>query len=81
MVVTQIDPLLRAEDRAEFIGRLQRTVDGPRASYLVTLEVDENAPPQTESAEQIFGTEAEARTWLDEQATRRGFNRYPMVRE
>ena len=57
--------------------------DGSRASYLVTLELEEyeNARPQTESAEQVFGTEAEALTWLDEQATRRGFNRYPMVRE
>jgi hypothetical protein len=41
----------------------------------------ENARPQQESVEQVFGTEAEALKWLDEQATRRGFNRYPMVRE
>ena len=81
--VTQGDALLRAEDGAEFIGRLQRTDDGPRASCLVTLEPEENenARLQMESAEQVFGTEAEALTWLDEQATRRGFNRYPMVRE
>ncbi len=81
--MTQEDALLRAEDGAGFIGRLQRTDHGPRASYLVTLEPEEheNGRPQRESAEQVFGTEAEALTWLDEQATRRGFNRYPMVRE
>src|SRR5712691_13217443 len=73
--------MLTAEDGAEFIGRLQRTDDGQRASYLVTLEADENARPQMESAERIFGTEAEALAWLDEQSARRGFARYPMVRE
>ncbi len=58
MALTQEDALLRAEDGAEFIGRLQRTDDGPRASYLVTLEPEEheNARPQQESAEQVFGT-------------------------
>jgi hypothetical protein len=82
MAVTQEDTVLRAEDGAGFIGRLQRTDHGPRASYLVTLEPEEheNARPQTESAEQAFGTENEALSWLDEQAARRGFNRYPMVR-
>jgi hypothetical protein len=73
--------MLRAEDGAEFIGRLKRTDDGPRASYLVTLEADENARPRIESAEQIFGTEDEACAWLDSEAARRGFSRYPMVRE
>ena len=73
--------LLRADDGAEFIGRHQRTDDGPRASYLVTLEADENARPKVETAEQVFGIEAEAIAWLDEQAAVRGFARYPMVRE
>jgi hypothetical protein len=75
--------LLRAEEGAQFIASLQRTDHGPRASYLVMLEPEEreNARPQRESAEELFGTEAEALRWLDEQATRRGFNRYPMVRD
>jgi hypothetical protein len=73
--------LLRADDGAEFIGRLERTDDGPRASYLVTLEADENARPKVETAEQVFGIEAEAIAWLDEQAARRGFARYPLVRK
>lgn len=79
--MTKADTALRAEDGAEFIGRLQRTDDGPRASYVVTLAADENARPKVESAEQVFGIEAEALAWLDEQAARRGFARYPMVRE
>jgi hypothetical protein len=58
--VTLGGPLLRADDGAEFIGRLQRTDDGPQASYLVTLEADENATPIVETAERVFGIEAEA---------------------
>ena len=34
-----------------------------------------------ESDQRLFGSEEAAIAWLDEQAMRRGFMRYPMVRE
>jgi hypothetical protein len=73
--------LLKAKDGADFVATLQATPEGPQAYFTVTCELDDEGRVLIESDQRLFGCEAEAITWLDEQAVRRGFMRYPTVRE
>ena len=66
---------LLAEDGAQFSATIQRTEDGPQASYLVVG--DEGDWTQTQSDMRMFETEAAALDWLTAEAERRGFTRYP----
>jgi hypothetical protein len=54
---------------------IQQTEDGPQASYLVVG--DEGNLTKTQSDMRLFETEAAAMDWLNAEAERRGFNRYP----
>ncbi len=73
--------LLKAEDGADFVATLETTPDGPQAYFTVTCELEEEGRVLIESDQRLFGSEAKAIVWLDEQAVRRGFMRYPMVRD
>ena len=67
--------MLLAADGAQFSATLQRTEDGPRASYLVVG--DEGDWTKTQSDMRRFENEAAAMDWLKAEAERRGFTRYP----
>ena len=67
--------ILVADDGAQFSATIQRTEDGPQAAYLV---VGDNGDwTKTQSDMRLFGTEAAAMDWLNAEAERRGFTRYP----
>jgi hypothetical protein len=72
---------LKAEDGADFVATLEATAEGPQAYFTVTCELEEEGRVLMESDQRLFGSEEAAIAWLDEQAMRRGFMRYPMVRE
>ena len=67
--------VLLAEDGAQFSATIQRTEDGPQAAYLVVG--DKGDWTRTQSDMRLFETEAAAMDWLDAEAERRGFTRYP----
>jgi hypothetical protein len=71
-----VSDILCAEDGAQFGATIQRTEDGPQASYLVTLDVGNTT--KTERDLRQFANDAEARRWLDGEAARRGFTQYPV---
>jgi hypothetical protein len=73
--------LLKAEDGADFVATLEATPEGSQAYFTATCELEDEARVLIESDQRLFGSEAEAIAWLDEQAVRRGFMRYPTVRE
>jgi hypothetical protein len=70
-----VSDLLLAQNSAQFSATIQRTEDGPQASYLVVADGADWT--QTQSDMRLFDTEAAAMDWLKAEAERRGFTRYP----
>jgi len=72
---SEVSEVLLAERGAQFSATIQRTEDGPQASYLVIG--DEGDWTRTQSDMRLFETETAAMDWLKAEAERRGFTRYP----
>jgi len=70
-----VSEVLLAERGAQFSATIQRTEDGPQASYLVIG--DEGDWTRTQSDMRLFETETAAMDWLKAEAERRGLTRYP----
>jgi hypothetical protein len=70
-----VSDILLAEDGPQFSATIQRTEEGPQASYLIVA--DEGDWTKTQSDVRMFETEVAALDWLNAEAARRGFTRYP----
>ena len=68
--------LLCVEDGAIFSGLIEQKKGGSRASYRVASYVGSGVHVQHDV--RVFSCEAEARTWIDQEARRRGFQSYPL---
>lgn len=73
-----MEGLLDPENGARFIGSIERSVDGWRASF--RLRVPSEVFTQQGDTE-VFATELQATKWVHTQATARGFSSLEIRRE
>jgi hypothetical protein len=69
--------MLTREDGARFKATIQKTDDGPQASFIVICDVGNETLTETGDI-QLFSDEDSAMAWLNRAASQRGFDKFPV---